>query len=336
MMGKTARRVAFDIVILTALLLVPLLVTNYYWLGAITTMLVNVLLVASFWLVMTTGQVNLGHAAFAAIGGYVSAALVTVYGFSSWLSLPIALATAGIVALILGVITLRITGIYFIITTVALAEVTRIVFGMWEHPFGGLVGLLNLRPPSPLAIPGLPKIEFVTKPALYYLVVVFVLLGVAIVRRLNRSSIGLLFRGISQSDSLAEHVGINTMKYKVVAFVVGSMCAALGGVLYTYITQNIQPTSFTLEQANYYIVWAAVGGLSTFWGPILGTLSLNVLSEFLRPVKEFEPIIYASLLIIVILAFKGGLMGALRGLWEMTPGRERTIRAKSTALGEDR
>ena len=147
------------------------------------------------------------------------------------------------------------------------------------------------------------------------------LLGVAIVRRLNRSSIGLLFRGISQSDILAEHVGINTMKYKVIAFVVGSMCAALGGVLYTYITGNIQPTSFTLEQANYYIVWAAVGGLATFWGPILGSLSLNVLSEFLRPVKEYEPVIYAALLIAAMLLFKGGLMGALRELLAALKGR---------------
>ena len=320
MISKTIGRTAFDVAVLVLLILMPLIVKNYYWLGAITMMLVNVLLVASFWLVMTTGQVNLGHAAFAAIGAYMSAALVSVYGFSSWLSLPIALVVAGVVALALGVITLRITGIYFIITTVALAEVTRIVFGMWEHPFGGLVGILNLRPPTPLTIPGLPKIEFVSKPALYYLVLVLVLLGVGVVRRLDRSSVGLLFRGISLSDNLAEHVGIHAMKYKVIAFVVGSMCAALGGVLSTYITGNIQPTTFTLVQANYYIVWAAVGGLWTFGGPILGVVALNVLSEFLRPVREFEPIIYAGLLIIAILVFKGGLIGALRRLWDALPG----------------
>ena len=336
MTSKTARRVVLDLVILGVMLCMPLVVTNYYWLGAITTMLVNVLLVASFWLVMTTGQVNLGHPAFAAIGAYMSAALVGVYGFSSWLSLPIAIVTAGVIALVLGVITLRITGIYFIITTVALAEVTRIVFGMWEHPFGGLVGILNLHPPSPLAIPGLPEIRFVSKPALYYLVLVFVLLGVYVVRRLDRSSIGLIFRGISQSENLSEHVGVNTMKYKVLAFVVGSMCAALGGVLYTYITGNIQPTSFTLNQANYYIVWAAVGGLGSFGGPILGTVSLNILSEFLRPVREYEPIIYASLLITAVLLFKRGLMGALRGLWETTMRREgRVGQSEGRALKRD-
>jgi branched-chain amino acid transport system permease protein len=319
------RDTVVNVVIIILLAFLPLYVKNLYWLGVITTMLINVLLVSSFWLIMTTGQVNLGHAGLAAVGGYVSAALVTAYGFSSWLALPVALATAGAVALILGVITLRITGIYFIITTIALSEVIRIVFGMWDHPFGGLVGILNIPPVSAIAIPGFPVIKFVSKQALYYLVLVFVLLGVFIVRRLDRSSIGLIFRGIRESDNLAEHVGINIMAYKVLAFVVGSMCAALAGVLYTYATGAILPTSFTMTQANYYIVWAAVGGLATFAGPLVGTVGLSILSEYLRPVKEFEPIIYAGLLIISVLVFKGGLVGAMSRLWGFVRGSaERT------------
>jgi branched-chain amino acid transport system permease protein len=312
------RKTAVYVVIVAMLVVLPAYVKNLYWLGVITTMLINVLIVSGFWLVMTTGQVNLGHAAFAAIGAYISAALVSAYGFSSWLSLPIALATAGLVALIIGVITLRITGIYFIITTVALAEVTRIVFGMWEHPFGGLVGILNLKPPASVALPGLPAVQFTSRAALYYLVLLCVLIGLFIVRRLDRSAIGLIFRGIQYSDNLAEHVGINIMAYKVLAFVVGSMCAALGGVLYTYTTGAILPTSFTMTQANYYIAWAAVGGLATFGGPLVGTVSLSILSEYLRPVKEYEPIIYAGLLIIAVLGFRSGLAGGLTRLWEFT------------------
>ena len=328
------------LIIVIALAFVPLYVKNLYWLGVVMTMLINVLIVSSFWLIMTTGQVNLGHAAFAAIGAYMSAALVSAYGFSSWVSLPLALATAGVIALIIGVITLRITGIYFIITTIALAEVTRIVFGMWEHPFGGLVGILNLKPPTPLALPFLPVIDFTSKQALYYVVLVFVLAGIFIVRRLDRSSIGLIFRGIQYSDNLAEHVGINIMAYKVLAFVVGSMCAALGGVLYTYTTGAILPTSFTMTQANYYIVWAAVGGLTTFAGPLVGTVSLSSLSEYLRPVKEYEPIIYAGLLIVAVLVFKGGLVGGVGRLWDSVllrvkgTGVERTEASEAKANGK--
>ena len=305
----TAEIIAY-VVIIAFLAFVPAFVKNLYWLGVITTMLIHILLTTSFWLVMTTGQINLGHAGLAAIGGYMSAALVTVYGFNSWLSLPIAIAVAAVVALVIGVITLRITGIYFIITTIALAEVIKIVFGMWEYPFGGLVGILNIPPANPLKLPGISPIGFATRPALYYLVLVFVLIGTSVVWRVNRSSVGLIFRGIRESDKLAEHVGIYTMKFKLVAFVLGSACAALGGVLYTYTTGAMLPTSFTMIQANYYLVWAAVGGLGSFAGPLVGTAVLSVLSEFLRPVKEYESIIYAGMLICAVLVFKGGLVGA--------------------------
>lgn len=244
----------------------------------------------------------------------MSAALITSFDLGSWLSLLIAIVTAGIVAAIIGYITLRITRIYFIIVTLALGEVIRIVFGMWEYPFGGLVGLMNLPPPDPIAIPGLPVIEFVSKPSFYYLTLVLVLLGVVIMHRLSRSPIGLVFRGISQADNLAEHVGINIMGYKVLAFVIGSMCASLAGVLYSFNTECMLPTSFTLIQSTYYLVYVAVGGGANIAGPILGATVLGVLSEVLRPIKEFEPIIYALLLIGAILVFRGGLLGVVQTL----------------------
>ena len=310
---KWRKRAPF-IALLVLLLLIPILVKNLYHLGTITFILINVLLAVSLWFIITTGQVTLGHAGFAAIGGYMSAALITSYGFSSWLSLPVAIAAGGIVAAIIGYVTLRIKGIYFMITTLALGEIIRIVFGMFKHPFGGLVGIMNLPPPDPIAIPGLPAIEFVSKPALYYLTLVFVLLGVAIMYRLSRSRIGLTFYGISQADNLAEHVGINIMGYKVLAFVIGSMCASLAGVLYTYYTRAMLPSSFTLTHSIYYLVYVAVGGGANIAGPILGVSVLSVVSELLRPVREFEPIIYALLLIGAVLLFKGGLLGLVQTL----------------------
>lgn len=303
------------IALLVILVLIPILITNQYYLGIIILILINMLLAVSLWFIITTGQVTLGHAGFAAIGAYISAALITSFGLNSWLSLLVAIATAGTVAAIIGYITLRITGVYFIVVTLALGEVIRIVFGMWEYPFGGLVGLMNLPPPDPIAILGLPVIEFVSRPSLYYLILVFVLLGAVIMHRLSRSRIGLVYRGISQADNLAEHVGINIMAYKVQAFVIGSMFAGLAGVLYSYHTRSIMPTSFTLIQSTYYIVYVAVGGGASTAGPILGTIVLSIVSVFLRPIREFEPIIYALLLIGAVLLFKGGLLGVVQMLW---------------------
>jgi branched-chain amino acid transport system permease protein len=278
-------------------------------------MLINALLAVSCWFIMTTGQVTLGHAGFAAIGGYLSAALIAKYSIGSWWSLLIAMLTAGMVALIIGYITLRIKGIYFIVATLALGEVIRVIFGAWDDPFGGLIGIMNLPPPDAITLPGFPPIKFVSKISLYYLTLLFTLIGVIVMHRLNRSPIGLVFQGIRQADDLAENVGINIMGYKVLGFVIGCIFAGMGGVLYTYNVGSIQPSSFTLVQSAYYLVYVAVGGGANVFGPILGALVLNILSEFLRPIKEFEPIVFALILIGAVLLLQGGLVGLVQALW---------------------
>jgi len=302
-------KLALFIALIALLFLIPVFVHNLYWVNVFSEWWIFILLTTSFWLVMSTGQVNLGHAAFAAVGGYMSAALVSVYGWNSWAALPIGIITAGVVALILGFITLRITGIYFIIVTVVLNYVVQIIFGIWTHPFGGLIGLASLPPPNAFF-----KIHFNSIPALYYLTLIFMLLCVILIYRIYCSSMGRVFRGINSSDRLAEHVGINIMNYKVLAFVIGCMCAGLGGVLYTYYTGTIQPTSFTITQSTYYVVYAAVGGLAYFPGPIIGTLFLGYITELIKAYANFQNIIFSVLLIAAMLLFKGGLWGLyLRG-----------------------
>jgi branched-chain amino acid transport system permease protein len=321
---------SFYVVLLAVLVFVPVLFRNLYQLGVITFMLINVLLAVSCWFIMTTGQITLGHGGFAAIGGYMSAAVIARYGMNSWLSLLIAVVTAGMVAFVIGYITLRIKGIYFIVATLALGEVIRVVFGAWDHPFGGLVGIMNLPPPDAVHIPGLFKIEFASKVSLYYLTLFFVLIGVVVMHKLDRSPIGLVFSGIRQADDLAENVGINIMGYKVLAFVTGCIFAGVAGILYTYSVGSIQPSSFTVIQSAYYLVYVAVGGSINIFGPILGALVLNILSEFLRPVKEFEPIVFALILIGAVLLLKGGLIGFVQTLWRWT--NEITARVPRSAV----
>ncbi len=296
-------------VLFAILLLMPVLFRNLYHLGIITFMLINALLAVSCWFIMTTGQVTLGHAGFAAIGGYLSAALIAKYEIGSWVSLLIAMMTAGMVAGLVGYVTLRIKGIYFIVATLAMGEVIRVIFGAWDDPFGGLVGIMNLPPPDTISIPGLPAIRFVSKVSLYYLTLLLALTGIVVMHRLNRSPIGFVFQGIRQADDLAENVGIHIMGYKVLGFMIGCVFASMAGVLYTYNVGSIQPSSFTLVQSAYYLVYVAVGGSANVFGPILGAFVLNVLSEFLRPIKEFEPIVFALILIGAVLLLKDGLIG---------------------------
>jgi len=310
-------KIALSIVVLLVFILIPVFIRNMYQIGVITIIMVNVLLAASLWLILTTGQVTLGHASFATIGGFMSAGMMTAYGMNSWLSLLIAVVTAGLVALVLGYITLRIKGIYFVIATLALGEFIKIVFGMWEHPFGGLAGLIDLPPPTPIAIPGFPVIQFTTNTDLYYLTLVFVVIGIIILYRLYAGPIGRVFRSIRQADELAESVGINIMRYKILAFVVACMLAGLAGVLYTYSTKYISPRVLGLPQSVYYLICVAVGGEASVVGPILGAIGLGVFAEVIRPVKEFEPIIFGFLLIAARLFFKSGLLGILQKIWQL-------------------
>lgn len=303
------RNAAFFIVLLLLLLAVPFITHDMYYLSTITFIFISVLLAASIWLILTTGQVTLGHAGFAAIGAYISAAVVINLGLSSWLGLLCGIVATGIVAVFVGYVTLRIKDIYFIFVTLALGEVIVIIFSMFDF-FGGVIGLMNL--PSPNAI---GPISFTSNTSLYYLTLVLVIISLIIIYRVARSPAGRIFRGISQADNLAEHIGIDIMKYKVLAFVIGSVFAGLAGVLYTYSTSSILPTSFTLSQSVMYLVYVAVGGAASIAGPILGAVVFSIFSEVLKPIVQFEPIIYGLILIGVILLFRRGLLGAVQLLW---------------------
>jgi branched-chain amino acid transport system permease protein len=149
------------------------------------------------------------------------------------------------IAFVIGYITLRIKGIYFIVATLALGEVIRVVFGAWDHPFGGLVGIMNLPPQNTMTILRWHTIEFGSKVSLYYLTLVLSLCGIVLMHRVKRPPVGLIFQGIWQADNLAENVRINIMRYKVLAFVIGCMFAGMGGVLYTYIVGSIQPLNLS-------------------------------------------------------------------------------------------
>lgn len=147
------------------------------------------------------------------------------------------------------------------------------------------------------------------------------------------SPIGLIFQGIRQADDLAENVGIDTMGYKVLAFVTGSIFAGLAGILYTYNIKSIQPSSFTLIQSTHYLLYVAVGGGANILGPIIGAFSLNILSELLRPIKEFEPIVFALILIGTVILFPGGLLGLIKKLERKMDEMIIQISNKSILLG---
>jgi len=283
-----------------------------FFLNTMIYLLFFVVLGAGLNLIMTTGQLSIGQAAFAAIGAYTSVILVMKFNVSFWLSWFAAGISAGLLSWILGRITLRIKGVYFAILTFGFGEVVHMVFKNSDY-FGGITGIMAIPPPTPISI-GPITISFITQTEFYYLVLVFCLISMVIYSRLINSQIGRVFEAIEQADYLAECCGINIMKYKVLAFVVGSVMAGGVGALYAPYFSYISPDSFTFAMSIDLIIINVVGGIGTLTGPIFGAIFLVCLPEFLRSLKEYELVFYAISLILALFFMPQGIAGAIKNI----------------------
>jgi branched-chain amino acid transport system permease protein len=277
---------------------------------AIVTML-HIILALGLSFVMNTAQVPLCQAAFVGIGAYTSTLLVMRLNFSFWLSLPTAGVLTAILGILVGLPTLRIKGIYFAMATFAFGEIIRLLFIGWVGLFGGANGISSIPSPNPIEIPGLLTLEFQTKIPYYYLTLIVMFLCLVVFYRLNHSRIGRACTGIRESDILAQCTGIDIMRYKIFAFALNSFFAGIVGSIYAHYFHFIGPQDFTFWQSVEYIVFVIVGGRGTFGGPIIGSIFLTFLPEFLRIAVEFQVVIYGLALILVILFMPKGIMGLL-------------------------
>jgi len=144
----------------------------------------------------------------------------------------------------------------------------------------------------------------------------------------ERSRIGLTFHAIHWQDKLAESVGVDTFRYRTLAFVISSFFAGLAGALYAHYIGTVSPTRFDVEEMVYVLIWAIVGGTATFYGPILGVVVLTILNEVvLRAlgVDEMRPMLYGALLILSILFLPNGLESLVPKIKGWLAGRKRAV-----------
>jgi branched-chain amino acid transport system permease protein len=273
-------------------------------------LVINVLLVASYRLMTLTGEWSLAHVVIMGVGAYASAILSRRgIGLPVPLSMLLGAATAGLVAAILSFPLFRMKGFYFLIGSFAAGEVIRLIWKRFTDPFGGPTGL-KLIPPVPDLDFGFVKVSFFDPEAYYYLCLVVVKASLWILYRIERSRIGLTFHAIHWQDRLAESVGVNTFRYRMLAFVLASFFAGLAGALYAHYIGTVGPNRFEVEHMVYVLIWAIVGGTATFYGPILGVAVLTVINEVvLRGLgaDAWRPMIYGAILIAAVLFLPKGL-----------------------------
>ncbi len=255
----------------------------------------------------------MGIAAFWAMGAYSSTLLVTRLDLSFWLSLPAATLITAAIALCIGYLLVRNIGFSFVALTAIIGMLVPVIIGN-VSALGGYQGIQNIPPPDPISIPFLPSIEFISKTPYYYLMLFLLLLVMLSFYGLYKAWAGRAWTAIGLNPDLAESLGVNIFRYRLLAFVVACAAAGLMGSFYAHYIGAISPTGFGVFKTIYVHVYAILGGLDfAILGPVVGSFLMTFFPEFLRITKEIEPIFTGLLLILLILFLRGGIL-SLAGL----------------------
>ena len=319
---NAARPLGAVLVLALALAAIPFLIKPYQ-LDIAIFLLVNILVVTSYRLLTTTGEWSLAHVVMMGVGAYTSALLAKRAGLDFWLSLPAAALFTAALAFVLSFPLFRMKAFYFLIGSFAAGEAIRLTWIRFYDPFGGPKGL-KLIPPPELALPWLDGPLNLGRPVSYYfLTLIIVGLSLLVLWRIERSRIGLTLHAIHWRDVLAESVGVDTWRYRTLAHMVASFFAAVAGALLAHYVGAVTPTRFGLHIMLYVLVWVIVGGTRTFYGPILGVVTLSIVDEFIREFDEYRPLIYGLILILTVRFLPQGLeslvLRALAGLRTRRP-----------------
>ena len=270
---------------------------------------------AGVWITFAIGRINIGQSAYALVGGYVSAILVTAYGVSFWWTIPLAGLFAAGVSMVIGLPILRLRGVYFSMVTLVSTEVARL--SALALPItNGAKGMVNLPLPGPVSIFGLTLVpDFATlenpRIAFYFLAVVIMLLTFLIVWRLMRSRIGRLFVALQQNEDLAQSTGIDIARLRVIAYAISSFFGGVAGAVFSAVSQSVYPSSFTTQDSINFMLNCFLGGLGYVFGPILGTFVLRFGWDLLFTAERFQLLIYSAILIGLMLVLPNGLLSLI-------------------------
>jgi branched-chain amino acid transport system permease protein len=270
---------------------------------------------AGVWLTFYIGRINIGQGAYALTGGYVSAVLMTQYGVSFWLTLPLAGIFCALVSVLIGLPILRLRGVYFAMVTLVLTEVARLT-ALALPITNGAKGITSIPLPGELSVFGLTIIpDFASlenpKLAFYLMAAVLMVLTYLVLWRIVNSRLGHLCRSLQQNEELSASIGVNTAMLRVLAYAISSFFGGLAGAIFVAISQSIYPSSFVVQDSVNFMLYCFLGGLGYVFGPMLGTLLLYFGWDLLSIAKEYQLLIYSGALIALMLVLPNGVLSLL-------------------------
>jgi branched-chain amino acid transport system permease protein len=305
---------------------VPLWLHDPYLLNALITTGIFIIAAMSLNLLLGfTGQLSLGHVAFFGIGAYTSA-LVSL-GFDLELpggfrimhdpwppiaGLAFAIVVAGLCGYLVGRLSFRVRGAYFVIVTISFAEVVRLVALNWVELTQGPLALNNI-PSIALPAPGFGELVLRTKFHNYYLVLTVAVIAYVLIARLVRSHFGRAMRGLMENETLAVSVGIDVTKTLTLAAVISAGIAGAAGSLYAHYIRIIDPEVFAFINTVTMVIMVISGGKGSLTGPIIGGLIFGLMPVLLRPIlaPEAQWIAYGGILIVILFLLPRGIVPSL-------------------------
>jgi branched-chain amino acid transport system permease protein len=297
--SSTRTRAIILVLLVLILLSLPLMGISQYYMQVLIGVFVYVIMTGSLRLVSLSGQISLGHAGLMSVGAYTSAILSKNLGWSPWLTIILGTLLTFVISFAIAIPFSRLRGLYFTMVSLFFGMAIISLNQVFDHFTGGQSGLS-----------GIPKL-FGTSPLPYYYGFAgLMLVCLLIMYRLEFSRIGLTWKAVAQSHQVASSIGIHESRQRVICFAIGGLFAGLAGAAYAHsIYMVLSITTFSFFSSIFIFVYMMVGGVESFYGPVIGTAVILMLQTFARSLKEYVPFIPAGILLIVLFLMPQGLAG---------------------------
>lgn len=295
------------------LLALPPFLSSYF-LSMITKVLIFGIFCLSLDLILGyTGLLSLGHAAFMGTAGYAAGILMVHFGvWNFWALISIAVLAAGLMAAIIGFMVLRVTGVYFLLLTLAFGQLLSVVAIRWKSITGGTNGLIGIDYPYM----GIESFSW-SSLSFYYLVFICFVVCYYILKRIVESSFGRSLVGIRENEARMQALGFNTWAHKYTAFIISGLFAGVSGALFAFFYGIMVPDHLALTTSASGMLMVVIGGPGTLFGPVIGSLIIILLEHYASIYSpERWPLILGCVFVICVIFLRGGMAKYLTSFWK--------------------
>ena len=316
------RRIPWTLIVFVAMAAVPWLGSRYDTFLAEQIAIDALFAVSLNLLLGTTGLVSFGHVAYFGVGAYVCGILMKTYEVPFWLAFPAAGLGTALFALVSGYFCVRLIKLYFAMLTLAFSQIVWAIAYKWNDVTGGDQGLPDIPFPNLDWMNSLPWLGDLRESDQFYLLALAIIaVSFAILHRVVRSPFGRMLTTIRDNPERAAFIGVNVRAYQLAAFVVAGAFAGFAGALYGIFSRGVFADYVFWAKSAEVMIMTILGGMGFFWGPPVGAAALVWLNQATTDYTQYWPFVLGTILLVLLFAFPGGIVGGIVALWTRARGR---------------